>query len=102
MFLCRCLIAQVGEQGLQANATELVMTGGRVNLRHLREDVAFAAWRLRQHKATVQLPPELADLQPEVSWESVLIGTSSASCCMPATCASVSARRCNTQCPEAC
>jgi hypothetical protein len=59
--------AQVGEQGLQANPTELVMTGGRVNLRHLREDVIFAAWRLRQHKAPVQLPPELADLQPEVS-----------------------------------
>jgi hypothetical protein len=57
---------QVGEAGLQANPTELVVTGGRVNLRHLREDVAFAAWRLRQHKATVHLPPELADLQPEV------------------------------------
>lgn len=55
----------VGEAGLQANPTELVATGGRVNLRHLREDIAFAAWRLRQHKATVHLPPELADLQPE-------------------------------------
>lgn len=42
-------------------------TGGKVNLRHLRESVALLAARLRQHvcKAAVHLPRELQDLTPE-------------------------------------
>lgn len=63
----RFVCGQVGDQGLQASPTELVTTGGRVNLRHLREDVAYLAWRLRQHTASVFLPPELQDLRPQVS-----------------------------------
>jgi hypothetical protein len=37
-----------------------------VNLRHLREHVALLAARLRQHKADVNLPRELQDLEPQV------------------------------------
>lgn len=38
----------------------------QVNLRHLREDVALLAARLRQHKADVRLPGDLQDLTPQV------------------------------------
>lgn len=36
----------------------------QMHLRHLRDDVAHLAWRLRQHKPVVQLPLELEDLKP--------------------------------------
>eukprot|EP00878_Enallax_costatus_P009999 GHUV01010437.1.p1 GENE.GHUV01010437.1~~GHUV01010437.1.p1 ORF type:complete len:412 (+),score=116.71 GHUV01010437.1:926-2161(+) len=37
---------------------------GKLHLRHLRDDVAHLAWRLRQYKPVVQLPPGLEDLKP--------------------------------------
>eukprot|EP00877_Chromochloris_zofingiensis_P012667 jgi/Chrzof1/7654/Cz02g31220.t1 len=39
--------------------------GGKVNLRHLREDITLLAARLRQHKAHVPLAPEFKDLLTE-------------------------------------